>query len=96
MITNTHSLDYARTVTVTPEQHDQFLWLRLAVDTERDLGAEQYAALFAMLGLAAEGFFRSTIRTEKKRRMICVILSCHRHILCTEIICAQSASYLLL
>ena len=56
MITNTHSLDYARTVTVTPEQHDQFLWLRLAVDTERDLGAEQYAALFAMLGLASLGY----------------------------------------
>ena len=45
MITNTHPLDYSRTVTVTPEQHDQFLWLRLAVDTERDLGREQYAAL---------------------------------------------------
>jgi hypothetical protein len=53
MITNTHPLDYARTVTVTPEQHDQFLWLRLAVDTERDLGREQYAKLFAMLGLAS-------------------------------------------
>ena len=56
MITNTHPLDYDRTVTVTPEQHDQFLWLRLAFDTERDLGAEQYAALFAMLGLASLGY----------------------------------------
>ena len=56
MITNTHPLDYERTVIVTPEQHDQFLWLRLSVDTERDLGREQYAALFAMLGLAPLGY----------------------------------------
>ena len=56
MITNTLSSDYARSVAVTPEQHDQFLWLRLAVDTERDLGREQYAKLFAMLGLAPLGY----------------------------------------
>ena len=56
MITNTHSLDYVRTVTVTPEQHDQFLWLRLAVDTERDLGREQYAKLYTMLGLGPLGY----------------------------------------
>ena len=65
MITNTHSLDYARTVTVTPEQHDQFLWLRLAVDTERDLGREQFAALFAMLGLASLSYGERYTRLRK-------------------------------